>query len=279
MRLGHERRGSLVTARDDADAGGFEGIEQPEEGLAGHREGVADTGGAQRIGDEPTDRSLPGRWRRLGLRRLRGGLRRHRQPVRIPAAAVSVGARRPYRAPRRLRSAPRTRSLAPRSGPRSGPQSLTRQAPRTRSRPRRRLGPTLARRLELGQRLATRLERRLDLRGRRAIRLRGRLELGVRLGRDLHLGFRGRVDLGLCRGVELRLGRRLVLGSGRRLLGRAIRLEPIGRRGRAPIPAVIAVVSSSVMTLSLVSDAPEGRVVSGSSRTGAGPARPAPGVG
>ena len=74
MGLGHERGRALVTGRDDADAGGFERIEQTEEGLTGHREGIADTGRAQRIGDEPTDRSLTRRRRRLGLRRLRGGL-------------------------------------------------------------------------------------------------------------------------------------------------------------------------------------------------------------
>ena len=52
--LGHERRAALVTRRHDPDAGVTEGVEQAEERLAGHGEGVADAGGAQRVGDEPT---------------------------------------------------------------------------------------------------------------------------------------------------------------------------------------------------------------------------------
>ena len=47
---------ALVTGRHDADAGVAQGVEQPEERLAGHREGVPDAGGTQRIGDEPPDR-------------------------------------------------------------------------------------------------------------------------------------------------------------------------------------------------------------------------------
>ena len=55
MRLGHERGRAFVACRDDADPGALEGIEQAEERLARDREGVADAGRAQRVGDEPAD--------------------------------------------------------------------------------------------------------------------------------------------------------------------------------------------------------------------------------
>ena len=68
VRLGHERGGALVARRDDADPGGLEGVEQAEERLAGHGEGVADAGRAERVGDEPADGPRSGRRRPARLR-------------------------------------------------------------------------------------------------------------------------------------------------------------------------------------------------------------------
>ncbi len=51
VRLGHECRPAFVTGRDDADAGAFEGVEEPEERLARDGEGVADTRCPQLVGD------------------------------------------------------------------------------------------------------------------------------------------------------------------------------------------------------------------------------------
>ena len=58
--LGHERRGALVAGRHDADAGAFERVEQAEEGLAGHGEGIPDAGRPEGVGDEPADRPRAG---------------------------------------------------------------------------------------------------------------------------------------------------------------------------------------------------------------------------
>ena len=55
VRLGHERRRALVAGRHDADAGPFERVEEAEEGLAGHGEGVPDAGRPEGVGDEPAD--------------------------------------------------------------------------------------------------------------------------------------------------------------------------------------------------------------------------------
>ena len=67
--LGHERRRTLVAGGDDADAGVAEGVEEAEERLAGHREGVADAGAAQGVGDEAPDGPRPGVGRRPPPRR------------------------------------------------------------------------------------------------------------------------------------------------------------------------------------------------------------------
>ncbi len=55
--FGHERGGAFVTGRDHPDARTFEGIEQPQERLARDGERIADTGAAERFGDEPAHRS------------------------------------------------------------------------------------------------------------------------------------------------------------------------------------------------------------------------------
>ncbi len=60
VRLGHERGGTLVARGDDPDPGGLEPFEQAEEALARDGEGIPDAGGAQGVGDEPTDGSRPG---------------------------------------------------------------------------------------------------------------------------------------------------------------------------------------------------------------------------
>ena len=120
--LGHERGGALVAGRDDADAGGLEALEQAEEALARDGEGLADAGGAKRVGEEPADgprrrrqrlrrgsargrprsaRSARRRARRLG--RLGRARRRARLGARPPARRVgSLGSRLGRRpAPRR----------------------------------------------------------------------------------------------------------------------------------------------------------------------------------
>ena len=122
--LGHERGGALVARGDDPDAGGVEALEQAEEALAGHGEGVADADGAEGVGDEPTDG--PGRRRqrlrsglggrglarlaRLGVGRRLGRLRRAR------LGGGSIGARPRLRRLARLRLG----GVRPRSGVGSG---------------------------------------------------------------------------------------------------------------------------------------------------------------
>jgi hypothetical protein len=58
--LGHERRAALMTGGDDPDPGVAQAVEQAEERLAGHREGVADPSRAQGIGHEPAHGPRPG---------------------------------------------------------------------------------------------------------------------------------------------------------------------------------------------------------------------------
>ena len=70
--LGHERRPALVAGRDDPDPGSLECVEDAEERLTRHGEGHADTGGAQRLGDEPADGPRLGWLGRLGSRRFGG---------------------------------------------------------------------------------------------------------------------------------------------------------------------------------------------------------------
>ena len=66
VRLRHEGRAALVTSRHDPDAGVAQGIQQPQERLAGHREGIPDTGGTQHIGDEPPNGPRADRGQDLG---------------------------------------------------------------------------------------------------------------------------------------------------------------------------------------------------------------------
>ena len=53
--LGHERGGALVASRDDADARLVEPLEQAEEALAGHGEGVPDADRSEGVRDEAAD--------------------------------------------------------------------------------------------------------------------------------------------------------------------------------------------------------------------------------
>ena len=113
--LGHERGGAFVARPDDADPGALERVEQAEEGFAGDGEGVADTGRAESVGDEPADGPRSGlddglgvrvgrllgrgRWARLRAPRLRSRLRsrsarrpgRPRRSAALLAAASTVG--------------------------------------------------------------------------------------------------------------------------------------------------------------------------------------------
>ena len=86
--LGHERGAALVARGDDADAGVAEALEQAEEALAGHREGVADAGarGARR--------------RRAGRRSVGAG----RLGLRVPSSGASARRRSAGSARRRRRS-------------------------------------------------------------------------------------------------------------------------------------------------------------------------------
>ena len=63
VRLGHEGGATLMARGDDADTGITERVEEAEERFAGDREGVADAGAAQRVGNEAPD----------GARALGGG--------------------------------------------------------------------------------------------------------------------------------------------------------------------------------------------------------------
>ena len=72
MSLGHERGGTLVPGGDDPDAGVLEDVEQPEERLSGHREGVPDARGAESVGDEPAHRPRSGLRGDLGFGFLDG---------------------------------------------------------------------------------------------------------------------------------------------------------------------------------------------------------------
>ena len=70
VRFGHERGRAFVTRRDDPDPGALEGIEQAQERLAGHGEGVSDARGTEDVGDVAADR--PGTF---GHRRFEVGFR------------------------------------------------------------------------------------------------------------------------------------------------------------------------------------------------------------
>ena len=111
MRFGHECGCSLVPRGDDADPGGLEGVEEPEERLTGDRERVANARGPEGVGDEAADRAragLDGRLRIVFGRALRGdvglgrvfdlGTRERSRPVAghrapLPAAAPSEASR------------------------------------------------------------------------------------------------------------------------------------------------------------------------------------------
>ena len=106
VRLGHERRGAFVAGRDDADAGPFERVEEAEEGLAGHREGVPDAGRPERVGDEPADGPRPGVDDRLEVGWSHGVGRS------AGVGELASASSRPRRSPR-ARSLPSRRRRAP----------------------------------------------------------------------------------------------------------------------------------------------------------------------
>ena len=63
--LGHEGGRTLVARGDDPDPRALERVEQAEEGFARDREGIADAGRAQGVGDESADRPWTGHDLRL----------------------------------------------------------------------------------------------------------------------------------------------------------------------------------------------------------------------
>ena len=159
--LGHERGGALVAGGDDPDAGGVEALEQAEEALAGHGEGVADADGAEGVRDEPADG--PGRRRQGSGAGSAGGralARRRPAPRARPSARHRrLGFGSPARPRRRsARSAAARPAASARLGRPPAADSASARPPR--------LAP-LDRRLGLGR-------GRLDL---------GSVGLGLRRGR------------------------------------------------------------------------------------------------
>ena len=107
--LRHERGPALVTRRHDPDARVPEGVQQAEERLARHGEGVADAGRPQGIGDEPPHGPGPTRARpRLAASVSGAAAAARRLGLGGPALAVvglGVGPARPRPASGRRPSA------------------------------------------------------------------------------------------------------------------------------------------------------------------------------